>query len=111
MSNNKMPDDIVVGVFNQKRYWQDKDPLNEISDATSYTRTDLYTAVCAERDALRALCEGMAEKLRLIDGLDGEINLSNYTDTDVSYLNGQFVQAILTAAEALTSYENHKGAG
>lgn len=32
-------------------------------DDVSYTRTDLYTAACAERDALRELCEGMAGAL------------------------------------------------
>jgi hypothetical protein len=35
-----MPKEIVAGYFQGKKYWQDKDPLNEITDATLYLRVD-----------------------------------------------------------------------
>lgn len=58
------------------------------------TRTDLYTSVVAERDALRAVCEGMAKRLQRICDFKKEPYVPN---------------ALFDGAEkALTAYEKHK---
>lgn len=71
---------------------------NQINpDDVSYTRTDLYTAACAERDALLALCEGMAGALEgAKHRLEGAGMLGGMTDP---------------VAYQLAAYEKHKGVG
>lgn len=59
--------------------------------------TDLYTAVVAERDALRELCEGMAGAL---GAFLEECQFRGMPPTG---------KTITTAEDALTAYENHKG--
>lgn len=63
---------------------------------SSYTRTDLYTSACAERDALRELCEGMAGALSVF--LE-ECQFGGMPPTGKS---------ITAAEDAIIEYRKHK---
>lgn len=87
MTNQKpelMPDKINVCVDTM----QIKDFENKYT--TSYTRTDLYTAACAERDALRELCEGMIKIIE--DAIE----------------NGNAIEMRSILKSHRTAYEKHK---
>lgn len=71
------------------------------------TRTGLYTTACAERDALRALCEGMARAITAsIEGAsfaeDGECYSA------VHKFDCSFLVRVTALKKALTAYEKHK---
>lgn len=68
----------------------------EFGGSTQYTRTDLYTAACAEREALRALCEGMAGALSVFLG---ECQFGGMPPTGKS---------ITAAEDAIIEYLKHK---
>jgi hypothetical protein len=96
MTNQKMPDEIWAnkikgtdanGNWSLKQFPRTKCYIKY--DRTSYTRTDLYTDVVAERDALRALCEGMAGALT---------EMCNLTHTPTK-----------AALETLAAFEKHTG--
>lgn len=99
MTYQKMPDEISLFRCEGDIKWSE-----DSTDAlTTYVNKDLYTAVCAERDALRALCEGMAGKLRMI----GEGKPENPCGDPWAFYN----DLVVLAREALTDYEKHKGVG
>lgn len=85
------------------------------------TRTALYTAVVAERDALLALCEGMAGALdKLNDECDDIISRANHQikhcrldghNSEESHQEGRIQAAIdisRAIEQALAAYEKHK---
>jgi hypothetical protein len=45
------------------RYWWDNPPLDHLEVLTEYTRTDLYTAAIAERDALQQELDGVLKMI------------------------------------------------
>lgn len=90
-----MPDEVGIVAFKDGTY--DCYPnLANVPPSTSYTRTDLYTAACAERDALR---EFQAEIVRV------------YFDPTISEIETQAAihRMLREAQDALAAYKKHKG--
>lgn len=110
MTNQKMPD-----MARLQRHVLDRDHIEVVPDGygTEYTRTDLYTAVCAERDALRELCEGMDLALRDLAAYVG--CWTHSTDKgrqEVSFLPTDPRGLLCERAKsALAAYEKHKEVG
>lgn len=105
-----MPDEVGIVAFKDGTY--DCYPnLANVPPSTSYTRTDLYTAALAERDALRALCEGMAENIgQVLDWLgdemfDDDVREKRHHDTTQEE-RAENISDMLR--DMLTAYEKHK---
>lgn len=72
---------------------------SDLGDTPDSVRSYLE-AVCAERDELWALCEGMAGKLRMI----GEGKPENPCGDPWAF----YMDLVVLAREALTDYEKHQ---
>lgn len=105
-----MPDEVFVGKTKIDRDAYLLSFKSKHEQATSYTRTDLYTAACAERDALRALCEGMAESIKIVRQI-----ISEASNTGFNYRCGDWpdrlYQSQANTYKSLAAYEKHKGVG
>lgn len=77
-------------------------PVPHKHPGVSYTRTDLYQAVCAERDALRGLLEGMEFKVKLIKSWFVDANIHT-KDVNAWMKNGSDL-----CDQALTKYQAYK---
>lgn len=91
-----VPSDEKSGEYDVNRFCECLD-CQLCRTTQRYVHTDLYTAACAEREALRALCEGMAGALENAKHrLEGAGMLGGMTDP---------------VAYQLAAYEKHKGEG
>lgn len=118
MTDQKMPDEIYASRMTVGTLYGTWSSLYKEGD--SYTRTDLYTAALAERDALRALCEGMAgaiadtkaEFQRLKDAVMEREDMGFIGKMkDAVYLDAVMAVVETKSEQALAAYEKHKGVG
>lgn len=111
MTDHKMPDVI----FAREESHGHAGTWCDVSDGcTSYTRTDIYDAVVAERDALRELCEGMAGTLKYArKELEKHADYKGIKDEDGALLNikNDEWKECEHIDEALAAFEKHKGVG
>lgn len=112
MTDQKMPDLMpdkiwawkFVSEDERRNVWGETRTFNKIENQTEYTRTDLYTAACAERDEWRAIADGLAAQLELAhNGLKWwrEEYPSRYSQADDEIDE--------TIEQAITSYQAKKG--
>lgn len=92
---NKMPDEISL--FRCECEGDIKWSEDSSDALATYVNEDIYTAVCAERGALRALCEWMAIRLRECTNV-----LAAQPTTCVKSM------VIGDSRKALAAYEKHK---
>lgn len=112
MTNQKMPDEISL--FRCESEGDIKWSEDSSDALATYVKENLYTAACAERDALRALCEGMAKKIdQVLDWLgdemfDDDVREKRHNDTTQEE-RAENISDMLR--DMLAAYENHKGVG
>ena len=98
---NKMPDAVHISLW---KLSEDTALLSiqdeSKTDAVKYHHDRVLQAACAERDALRALCEGMAGALK-----KANIALSHPND---GWKDNVENDALPFVSLALTAYEKHK---
>lgn len=122
MTNQKMPDEIyateVNGGYGSREFIAIEGGTKISEYRTSYTLTDLCTAALAERDALRALCEGMAgaakEGETIIPLLIGDlVYMADRMNEGARFKEmTASAQGILDRVQqSLAAYETHKGVG